>query len=106
MPMSRLIFTSFKESVVNGIVTFTIRANIDGEELGYKSLPFKESKLTEKTILEVAKLGFETLYHNAKLVVGIPTTGVIDMGVFTHKHFRDDCEELDVPFGLFKPTNK
>lgn len=104
MSKSRLIFTKFSDTLNNGITTFEVRANVDGQEVKYTSLPFKDSKLTDETIIGVARLAFETIFDLAKKHAALPTEGPVDMEVFCHQNFRHDCRELDIPAAIFIPA--
>lgn len=98
-----LIFNKFKERTECNITTFIVSADINGKELNYVSLPFKQAKVDQETINEVARMCYASILQAANEYL----EGRGNKEVFTilrRNDFLEDLKFLEVPAGIFRPS--
>lgn len=103
MSNSRLIFNKFQERSEYNIATFIITADINGKELKYVSLPFKQAKVDQGVINEVARIGYASILQSANEQLALEGNKEV-FEILRRNDFLADLEYLEVPAAIFRPS--
>ncbi|EBY9763957.1 hypothetical protein D5W64_12660 [Salmonella enterica subsp. enterica serovar Saintpaul] len=98
-----LIFNKFEERTECSITTFIVSADINGKELKYVSLPFKQAKVDQGVINEVARMGYASILQSANEYLAKKDNKEV-FTILRRNDFLEDLKFLEIPVGIFRPS--